>query len=461
MVPPKVAPQLMRSILRFRDKQMVGLQGAANIKARGSMLHSARFIHQLNSMKIAYLTNCFGTQSHTFMRREIRALRALGVDLALYGIREDTSAQATDARDLVAETTYLYPVQKSTTIAANFHYFLRHPLKFASGFWEAFTSQEFSLARRAKMVAHYFLAAPIARHMEAAGITHVHAQFLNVSTSIAMYTSMHAGIPFSVTVHSAGSYKAEDTVGLHQKLSSAQFLIMISHYNVNYYDAVAHCREKSYVVRCGMDLEDFSFQIPNNLLQRHSDGTKPKVRLLGVGRFVAKKGFRYLIETAAILKQREINFELRIIGNGPLDSELRAQVDQLRLQDYVVFLGQKSVAEVRVAMADADMVIVPSITTDNGDMEGLPVVIMEAMATGAAVIASDHAGIPEIVIPEDTGFLTPERDPESIANAVCHFIDNPSADMLIRARRLIEEHFNIAVVAQQRQEIFCRHHQAN
>lgn len=424
------------------------------------MLHSARLIHQLNTMKIAYLTNCFGTQSHTFMRREIRALRTLGVDLALYGIREDAGALAADARDLVDETTYLYPVQKSTTLAANFHYFLRDPLKFVSGLWEAFASEEFSLARRAKMVAHYFLAAPIARHMEAAGITHVHAQFLNVSTSIAMYASMHAGIPFSVTVHSAGSYKAEDTVGLHQKLKRAQFLIMISHYNVNYYDAVAPCREKSYVVRCGMNLEDFSFRIPNNLLQQNPEGAKPKVRLLGVGRFVAKKGFRYLIETAAILKQRGINFELRIIGNGPLDSELRAHADQLQLQDYVFFLGQKSITEVRAAMADADMVIVPSITTDTGDMEGLPVVIMEAMATGAAVIASEHAGIPEIVVPGETGFLTPERDPESIANSVCQFIDNPSSEMLTRARQLIEEHFNIAIVAQQRQDIFSRHHQA-
>jgi len=392
------------------------------------------------------------------MRREIRSLRAMGVELALYGIREDRSTQAEDARDLVDETTYLYPVQKITVATANIRYFLHNPLKFLRGLWKAFTSPEISLSRRAKMVAHYFLAAPVARHMEAARITHVHAQFLNVSTSIAMYASMHAGIPFSVTVHSAGSYKAQDTVGLHQKLQCAQFLIMISHYNVNYYDAVAPCREKSYVVRCGMNLEDFAFQIPTNLL-RNSNEVKPKVKLLGVGRFVAKKGFRYLIETAVILKQRGISFELRIIGNGPLDSELRAQAKQRQLQDYVFFLGPKSTAEVRAAMADADMVIVPSITTDNGDMEGLPVVIMEAMATGAAVIASDHAGIPEIVIPEETGFLTSERDPESIANAVCQFIDNPSAEMLTRARQLIEEHFNIAIVAQQRKDIFSRHHQ--
>ena len=410
-------------------------------------------------MKIAYLTNCFGTQSHTFMRREIRALRELGVDLALYGIRKDEDGQAADAKDLVDETHYLYPVKKAATVLANIHYFLRNPVGYLRGLWQAFTNPEFSLPRRAKMVTHYCLAAPMARHMEGAGITHIHAQFLNVSSSVAMYAAEHAGIPFSVTVHSAGSYKAADTVGLHQKLRAAEFLIMISHYNVSYYDAVSRCRDKSYVVRCGMNLDDFTFKTPSDSVTFPEEGSR-KIRLLGVGRFVAKKGFRYLIEMAALLKQRDVDFELRILGNGPLDNELRSLADQLKLGDCVIFLGQKSTAEVRAEMAQADIVVVPSITTDSGDMEGLPVVIMEAMATGTAVVASAHAGIPEIVIAGETGLLTEERNPQSLADAVCQIIEKPSVEMLNRARKLIEEHFNIAIVAQQRQDIFRRHHRA-
>lgn len=409
-------------------------------------------------MKIAYLTNCFGTQSHTFMRREIRALRTLGVDLMLYGIRKDEGGRAVDAQDLVAETHYLYPVKKSATILANLHYLLRNPVRYLCGLWKAFTSPEFSLPRRAKMVLHYFLAASVARHMETAKITHIHAQFLNVSSSIAMYAAAHARIPFSITVHSAGSYKAVDTVGLHQKLQSAQFLMMISHYNVEYYDAVTPCRQKSYVVRCGMNLEDFTFKIPANLFALAS-GKPHTVRLLGVGRFVAKKGFRYLLEMAALLQQRKVDFELRILGSGPLDSELRTLADQLQIQNCVRFLGQKSTSEVRAEMAEADIVVVPSITTDAGDMEGLPVVIMEAMATGAAVVASAHAGIPEIVIPEQTGLLTEERNAQSLADAVCQIIAQPSEERLKRARKLIEEQFNIAIVAQQREDLFRRYHQ--
>lgn len=409
-------------------------------------------------MKIAYLTNCFGTQSHTFMRREIRALRELGVELSLYGIRKDESGHAADVNDLVEETHYLYPVNKSLTLSTNLHYLMSSPIRYLKNLFSAFASPEFSFSRRMKMVAHYFLAAPVARHMESSGITHIHAQFLNVSSSIAMYAAAHVGIPFSVTVHSAGSFKAADTVGLHEKLRKAQFLIMISHYNVDYYDAVSPCRHKSYVVRCGMNLEDFTFHAPSDRAA-NSDAITHKTRLLGVGRFVAKKGFHYLIEAAAILKHRKVDFELRLVGNGPLDDELRTLANRLHVSDCVKFLGQKSTHEVRAEMTEADIVVVPSVTTNTGDMEGLPVVIMEAMATGTAVVASDHAGIPEIVIPGQTGFLTPERDAESIADAVCELIKNPPVEMLTRARLLIEDNFNIATVARHRQDIFNRHDQ--
>jgi colanic acid/amylovoran biosynthesis glycosyltransferase len=387
------------------------------------------------------------------MRREIRALRHLGVALSLYGTRKDDTP-AVDAKDLVGETYYLYPTNVTATLGANLRYFLRNPVAYLSGLWRTFKSPEFSLPRRGKMVLHYFLSAPLARHMEEQGITHVHAHFQNVACSIAMFAAEHAHIPYSVTLHSAGTYKAKDTVGLHQKLLNAQFLIMISHYNVDYYDRIVPCRNKSHVIRCGMNLAEFPFHDFDDSIPKNPD----KIILLGVGRFVEKKGFRYLIEACHLLKQYDLNFELHIIGSGPLDTELRTQAERLGLQSEVIFLGPKNIAEVRTAMAKADIVIVPSVTTDSGDMEGLPVVIMEAMATGTAVVASAHAGIPEIVIPGETGLLTEERNPHSIANAIRALIDHPSKQQLIRARKLIEQHFNIEVVAHQRLDIFSRYH---
>lgn len=402
-------------------------------------------------MKIAYITNCFSTQSHTFMRREIRALRRLDVSLVLFGIHRDTETSAPDAQDLVQETTYLYPLQLSQVIRSNIQYLLRNPLHYIRGLWQSFSSPEFSLKRRAKMVYHYVVSVPMAQRMTAAGITHIHAHFLNSSASVAMYAAHHSRIPFSITVHSAGSYKAADTIGLHQKLQSAQFLIMISHFNVRDYDRVTPCRDKSFVVRCGMDLEGFSFRPLPPIHQ--------PAQLLGVGRFVAKKGFRYLIEAAAELKSRHIPFILQLIGDGPLKSDLQSLTTQLDLYQHIRFLGQRNTAEVRQIMAESDVVIVPSITTDNGDMEGLPVVIMEAMAIGVPVVASNHAGIPEIVIPGQTGSLTPERDPIAIADAIEHLLRHPDPQRTAHARTLIEQNFDIDSVAQQRLNYFRRFHQ--
>lgn len=402
-------------------------------------------------MKIAYLTNCFGTQSHTFMRREIYALRREHLPLKLYGIRADPSQITADAEALVQETEYLYPLTLAALLRANTRYLAKAPWRYIKHLGQAFCYKEFSLRRRMKMVFHYFAAAPLAANMQKNGVTHIHAQFLNVSSSIAMYASQHSGIPFSITVHSAGSYRAADTLGLHQKLDTAQFLIMISEFNIDYYDAISPCRHKSHVVRCGMDLEQF---VMRDSGQNHPQ--KPPV-IMGVGRFVEKKGFTYLVQAAADLKQRGVPFKVKLIGSGPLEAQLKEQVKNRGLSDDFDFLGQRSTEEVRATMAASDVVVVPSITTDNGDMEGLPVVIMEAMASGIPVVASNHSGIPEIVIPGSTGDLTPERDPVAIAKAIESVLSNGRDQQRLRARQLVEDNFNIEVVAKHRLTLFTQH----
>lgn len=403
-------------------------------------------------MKVAYLTTCFGTQSHTFIRREVLALRNLGLAICLYGIRKDPFGTAADAESLVDETNYLYPLKAVPIIKANLKYLARSPLYYLRGALAAVTSKEFGLKRRAKMLFHYFVATTVADKIVAAGVTHVHAHFMNVSTSVAMYAAYHSRIPFSVTVHSAGEYKAPHVLGADQKLKMAQFLIMISHFNVDYFDAIWPCREKSYVIRCGMNLSDFTYR-----------GARPTysnsvIKLLGVGRMVEKKGFLYLIEAAALLKEKQVSFILTLIGDGPLATELKQLAQRLNVTDVVHFAGKKHSGEVRAAMADADVVIVPSVTSASGEKEGLPVVIMEAMATGVPVVASAHSGIPEIVLPNKTGYLTPEKDSQAIADAIQSIIKNPSPELVEDAYQLVERSFNIDRIAEQRLALFSRYH---
>jgi len=403
-------------------------------------------------MKVAYLTTCFGTQSHTFIRREVWALRNLDVAISLYGIRPDRNDIATDAMPLVKETHYIYPIKPLEFIRANLKYLAQSPSRYLKGAITALTSKEFSLKRRAKMLYHYFVAATFAERMTRDGITHIHAHFMNVSTSIAMYASYHSNIPFSVTVHSAGTYKTPYILGVDQKLKSAQFLIMISHFNVDYCDAIFPCREKSHVIRCGMDLVDFKYRGAQQIK------TQAPIRLLGVGRFVEKKGFKYLIEAVHMLRERGVKFTLTLIGDGPLAKQLKQLVDEYKINDIVIFTGQRTTDEVRKVMFESDVVIVPSVTSETGEQEGLPVVIMEAMATGVPVVASAHSGIPEIVLPEKTGYLTPEKDAQAIAEAIYQIVQHPSPVMIENAYQLVDQSFNINRIAEQRRALFSRYH---
>lgn len=399
-------------------------------------------------MKIAYLTNCFGSQSHTFIRREIRALRRRGVPLALFGIRADHESVADDAKDLVQETQYLYPLAAAEAIKDNAHYFVRSPIRYVRGATRALLSPELSIRRRAKMVYHFFTSAPIARKLQAAEISHVHAHFMNVSASIAMYASWHSGIPYSITVHSAGTFGTDHIVGIAQKLTDAQFLMMISHYNIEYFDEIAPCRDKSHVVRCGMDLSQFPLResAPNA-------GGRAK-KLLGVGRFVEKKGFEYLIRAVGLLSERGTSVHLTLIGDGPLMGELQELVGQSGLEKQVTLTGRLGTEKVRAAMSEADVVIIPSVTSQSGEKEGLPVVIMEAMASGVPVVATEHSGIPEIVLAGKTGQLVPERDAAALAEAIEASLAQTDKTQIGQARALIEEEFNIEAVADKRLALF-------
>ena len=393
-------------------------------------------------MKIAYITNCFGTQSHTFIRREIEQLAAIDTQIVLFGIHRDMNAKSA----IQEETHYLYPFGLVAVIKANSKVFLKQPIRYIRGVVAAFSSPEISIIRRSKMLYHYFASALLGETLKAQEITQIHAHFMNVSASIGMYAAYHFKLPFSITVHSAGTFGTPHILGIAQKLGCANTLFMISHYNIEYFEQYSNCRDKSIVVRCGMDLPAFPFQPKANPIGS-------PVKLLAVGRSVEKKGFKYLIDAMHLLKKQGTNALLTIIGDGPLANSLQKQAQDLCVP--VEFLGQQPTEKVRQAMVDNDIVIVPSVTSQSGEMEGLPVVIMEAMAIGRIVIATRHAGIPEIVISQKTGFLVDEKSPEQIAEAVTQACNgSDQAKLPQQARTLIENEFNMLTIAQKRKRAF-------
>ncbi len=394
-------------------------------------------------MKLAYITTCFGTPSHTFIRREIREFEATGTPVTLYGVRRDTSI-ADDAQDLVARTAYLYPLRYLQLLGLILWYATRYAGRFWPAAWACLTSSSDNLKNRAKLLFHLLVSTRHARAMDLAEITHLHAHFLNVSSSIAMFSAWLADIPFSITVHSAGERDLPHVAGIPLKLKRAQRLLMISEFNIRYYSELFPCEEKSVVVRCGMNLDTFvrrPFRAHNN----------QPLQVLAVGRFVEKKGFHILVEAAQQLKASAVNARIELLGDGPMKAELERIANAKELNNILHFLGHASSDTVKHKMAEADLVVVPSVTSASGEMEGIPVVLMEAMASGVPVIASAHSGIPELVT-ENTGVLVAEGDASALADAIARF--EPDAEKIEAAHALIESQFNIHHVVAQRRALF-------
>lgn len=171
-------------------------------------------------------------------------------------------------------------------------------------------------------------------------------------------------------------------------------------------------------------------------------------RLLSVGRLVEKKGFAYAIAAVGHIRDRHPDLEYIIVGEGPLRAALAQQIRDLELTNTVRLLGSRSNEEVQALMADADMLIAPSVTSATGDMEGIPVVLMEAMAAGLPVVSTFHSGIPELVEHGVTGFLVPERDSAALAEELITVLRRPDDLHAIRqaARTKVETDFNSSIL---------------
>ena len=199
------------------------------------------------------------------------------------------------------------------------------------------------------------------------------------------------------------------------------------------------CRkEKILVHRMGIDVGRFGF------LQRkiRKDG---KISILTVARLVEKKGVHYGIQAVAKVHKKHSRIEYKIAGDGPLKSDLKKLINTLNIDEKVHLLGWKEQEEIVELMRDADILLAPSVTSKNGDQEGIPVVLMEALAQGLPVISTQHSGIPELVQNEKSGFLVPEHDIQALADKLEYLIEHPQrwSDMGMAGRKHVAQRYDI------------------
>jgi glycosyltransferase involved in cell wall biosynthesis len=247
------------------------------------------------------------------------------------------------------------------------------------------------------------------------GVTHVHTHFAGMAARTAFWIREFFGITYSVTVHANDIFTPNDfEIGLDKILSSASAIIAVSNFGADYIrEKFSEAAKRVYRVYNGINVEHF----------QPAKFDEPSL-VLSIGRLISKKGFDILIDACAVLRGDGLDFQCEIIGEGPLQRELQAQIDQHQLADRVTLAGPKPQRAIASRLAKATVLTLPCRVDPDGAMDNLPTVIMEAMAAALPVVTTDVGGVREMVGDGETGFVVVPENTSAIADATRRFLSD-------------------------------------
>ena len=371
-------------------------------------------------MKIAYVLNTYPAPSHSFIRREIRALERHGLGVVRLAMRpwDGSLADSADVEE-AARTEYVLRAGVVGFLSALWHAVLLHPLGVLRALGQAVRMGWRSEAGVVKHLVYWLEAARVAQRARALGAERLHAHFGTNAATVALLAGAMGAPPFSFTIHGPEEFDKPGLIGLPDKLAAADFAVAVSSYGRS--QLMRHSDPRVWpslhVVHCGIEPEKFPEPLPVS--------ERRPFRLLAVGRLAEQKGFPTLIEAMAEVAGRGVAVELTILGDGPMRRLLEQMIKRAGLADRVRLAGWRDEAGVRADLAGAHALVLPSYA------EGLPVVLMEAMAAARPVIATWVAGIPELVHPGRNGWLVPPADTSALAGAIMDAATTPN-DVLVR-----------------------------
>jgi glycosyltransferase involved in cell wall biosynthesis len=277
----------------------------------------------------------------------------------------------------------------------------------------------------------------LARETRLRGIDHLHAHFATASTTVARLAARFARIPYTMTAHAKDifheSVRPED---LRRKLQDAAGTVTISDYNLEYlHESYGPAAEDVRRIYNGLELERFPYEEPRRRVPE----------IVAVGRLVEKKGFADLIEACSLLRDRGVKVRCLIVGLGEQEPELRAAVERLGLGNRVELPGPRPQGDLIEAVGRAAVFAAPCVIGGDGNRDGLPTVLLEAMALGTPCVSTDVTGIPEVLRDGETGLMVPQRDPAALADAIERLLADPELRVRLagRARRLVEAEFDV------------------
>lgn len=393
--------------------------------------------------RVGYVLKMYPRFSETFIVHEILQQEAAGTHVEIFSLRLPIDGRFHESLARVqAPVTYLSREHRASTFWAA----LRTAAVEVPSLHEHL--DELLAAPEDEALAAVELAGAIRR----SGLQHLHAHFGSIAAEVARLAARLAGITWSFTAHAKDIFHERvDPASLATLLREAHTTVTVSDFNLRHLQQTfPGAADRVVRLYNSVDLEAFPFTAKG--------ATPGPVRVAAVGRLVEKKGFGDLLTAVAALVADGRRVHLDLVGTGPLEAALREQVRALGLDDVVTMHGALPQTRVREIVADADVFAAPCVIGADGNRDGLPTVLLEALALGTPAVSTPVTGIPEIVRHEATGLLVPESDPSALAAAIARTVDEPAEAVrrALAARELLEADFDFRDHAVTLQGIFRR-----
>lgn len=400
--------------------------------------------------RVGYVISRFPKTTETFILREMQAVEANGWCVWPFAInRERREIIQSGADRYLSRLTAISELGLGRGSRAQARLAMRSPRTWGRMWWRAVSGNVRSRKFLLRAIVIAWGTPALSTRVEQLDLDHLHAHWGTHSALLAHLMSMVTGLPYSITLHAHDLHV--DRTMLARKLRDAAAVVTISEHNAaiisSDYPDVAPVTS---IVHCGVDTGG----VPKrDTATSDGAGVARPMRIVCVAGLRGFKGHRHLLEAIDLLHEQGTEIACDLVGDGPLRAELEAKA-----RPEVVFHGAVDVGRALEIVAGADVFVMPSVELADGRRDGIPVALMEAMAIGVPVIASNVSGIPELVQDGKTGVLVPPADPEAIARAISELAADPerTGRLVASARRLVEDDFDISATGRKMVEIFER-----
>ncbi len=371
-------------------------------------------------MRVAYTMSRFPKITETFVLYEIIEMKNLGLDVEIFPLIHEKEPNEHPEVQCLMPHVHFASFISLPILWANFLSLLSSPKRYFGTLWGALKGNWGARKYFIRALAIFPKMVYFSRQMQALGVQHIHAHFASHPALGAWMVHELTGIPYSFTAHAHDIYRVQKM--LDRKIEAAEFAVVISNFNRRFLrEHVGDwVDEKLQTVHCGIFPEVFAPRTEND-----QDASMP-CRILCVAALKDMKGHRHLIQACASLRDKGLGFHCDLVGHGPLREDVLAQIESLKLSEHFTCHGPLPRPEVARLTQSADIAVLACVRGERGEMDGIPVALMEAMASELPVVSTRISGLPELIEDNVTGYLAEPGDSDGLAVALEKLIIDPA-----------------------------------